>query len=165
MQAQPQVQLDFAKREASRYREDIESWKADHDALANGCWVIEQLIAVANRNLDRFIAFDASVRKASRAGVISESQYDYFDSKSVELLEQWLETSRVIAPEVRRLLDAYGAVDGADEFFRRIREVEAMLATDDEFFDSEEIADLRDAAIDAARRGDVEPAFDDLWPQ
>jgi len=163
--SQPQMKFEFAERAAARYRDDVELWRADHDALANDLWPVQELLEMANRAVGKFIALDAEVRRSARGGGISEEDYERLDSKIEALFEQWLATSKLLKPDVERLLSLYGSVEDAAAFLAHVREVEGMLASDDEFFDHDEIAKLRDEAIASYRRGDVEPMFDDDCPR
>lgn len=163
--SQPRLKLEFAERAASRFRDDVELWKADHDAAMNDLWPVQELLEDANRAFEKFNALDAEIRRSSRAGGISEEDYERLDSQIESLFQRWLATSKLLRSDVERLLGTYESVEGVAAFLVQVREVEAMLASDDEFFDHEEIAQLRDAAIAAHRRGDVEPMIDDDRPQ
>lgn len=159
--SQPRLKFEFAERAASRFRDDVELWKTDHDAAMNDLWPLQELVEIANRAFEKFNVLDAEVRRSSRAGKISEEDYERLDSQIESLFQRWLATSKLLKSDVERLLGSYESVEGAAAFLAHVREVEAMLASDDEFFDHEEIAQLRDAAISAHRRGDVEPMIDD----
>lgn len=159
--SQPLLKFEFAERAASRYRDDVELWRADRDAGASDPWPLQELVEIANRAFEKFNALDAEIRRSSRAGKISDEDYERLDSKIESFFERWLAASRVLKPEIERLQSTQKRAGGAAAFLAHVREVEAMLASDDEFFDHEEIANLRDAAIAAFKRGDVEPMFDD----
>jgi len=163
--SQPLLKFEFAERAAARYRDDVELWRADHDAAMNDPWPLQELVEIANRAFEKFEALDAEVRRSSRAGGISDEDYERLDLKIEALFQGWLATSRLLKQDVERFLSEDDSVEGVAAFLAHVREVEAMLALDDEFFDHEEIAKLRDAAIAASRRGEVEPMLDDGRPQ
>lgn len=163
--SQPLLKFEFAERAAARYRDDVESCRADHEAVANDLWLLQEFLESANRAFERFAALDAEIRRLARGGGISDENYERLDSRIEALFKKWLTTSRLLKPDVERLLSTSESVEGSAAFLAHVREVEAMLASDDEFFDHEEIANLRDAAIAANRRGEVEPFLDDDRPE
>jgi len=152
----------YAEKEVGRYKEDVEDWKQDHDALSRDCWLWEDIVAKANFVFQRIILLDQDVREAEFSGKFSRQQsFEDFDRRLTELLREWAEVSAQLEPHVARLASTYGEVDGGQTFLSNFAEARAMLTPDDGFFNHEKLVEMRDGAVDVFRSGHAEPMFDD----
>ena len=151
---QPMLRIKYTENEVVRLRSDAEEWKRDHDALPKDLWVWEDLISRANHLFVRTIELDADIQ-----GSIFRKQMDFdpaLDSAVQRLFSDWLKIGVEILPLVERLERDIGTIEGADTFRANLSEAESILTPDDVFFASDELADLRDRAIDDHRAGRTE---------
>ena len=162
--ASPFVKFAFAERDAARFRDDVEEWTRNHEVAKDDLWVWERLVDDANRLFALLLAFDVDFRRAVRSSSITPEFYIKTDDALETLFAVWFAASNRIAPDVRRLSADRGAFTGSDRFFENIREAGWILSPPDDMLDDENMIQARDAAVEAARRGDVEPAFDDVRP-
>lgn len=155
---QPLDRIRYAAKEVHRFQHDVEDWKSAHDELANDCWVWEDLIARANSLFQRIIQLDAYVREAVLAGQIDFDPET--EEKVTNLLKDWLEISLELVPIAERLKTEYGAVEGLTELQDKIGQAKAILTPDPVFFGTDELAKLRDEAIEDHRSGQTEPLLE-----
>ena len=80
-----------------------------------------------------------------------------YKRSSVICSRDWLAVSQQVAPQGERLRAQYGDAEGLDVLKENIREARSILIPDDEFFDPDKLASLRDEAIEAHRSGFTEP--------
>ncbi len=69
------------------------------------------------------------------------------------LFELWSRPCQSLLEAIARVQAGGFEVEHAAEFESRCREVKGILTADHEFFDSDELAEVRDKAIDDHRRG------------
>lgn len=152
---QPRKRIEHTGREVARYREDAEAWKRDHDTLSADCWTCEDLIATANFLFDRIMCQDVRVQRY----VLVERGHDGTDLQDElrRILLDWMTTSLRVVPHGERLQQEYGQVEGLDALRENLSQAKSIMTPDDEFFDSDVLATLRDEAIDAHRAGLTEP--------
>lgn len=78
-----------------------------------------------------------------------------------KVLRLWLDHSQFALRQAARLESQYGSVDGADELRSMVRQAEASLAPDHEFFAGEKLNEAEERAIKCYKAGETEPLFDD----
>ncbi len=146
---QPLGRVRFAEREVLRYRRDVEDGAKGHDASDPG-WAWDEVVAKANFLFDRLIDLDLDIREL----VLSDRmEFDPgLDAKVRGLLRDWLDVSLRVIPHIEGR-----TVDAADLLRTRVEEARSMLTPDGEFFGGDELARLRDDAIDDHRAGRTEP--------
>ena len=148
---QPLGRIEYAKREVARYHDDVEDWKKEHDELRKKCWPWEDLVGKANWIFDQVLDVDLNIREAVFKGEIGFDAQ--LEERVYDVLRQWLEVSIVVTSHIDRLEKEYGSVEGGREFRRRISQAQAMLTPDSKFFGDENLARLRDKALEANARG------------
>lgn len=146
--------VESVKRRIASYREDVESWKIDHE-FAMRCVDFEILLQHGLFVYDLINQIDEAIRAASRKGMI-EFTRDIQDSVSA-LYRWWLEPCDAVLQLLVRFERQGYEVDHASEFRSAVREVRGVLTPDDEFFQESDVAALRDAAIESFERGECEP--------
>lgn len=156
---EPIRRIKFAEKEVKRYRDDVEGWKKLHDDLQEDCWIWEDLIAKANFIFLRYLKLDHDIQQAILTSVIDYSEET--EQEMWTLLRDWLDISRQLIPQVDRLKQSYGSVDGSEDLLRNVKEAEAMLTPDDEFFSGDKLVSLRDRAIEDHRSGETRTLLDD----
>jgi hypothetical protein len=152
---QPIERIEYTEREVGRYKDDVESWKSDHDALATNCWVWEDLIAKASFLFDRIMSIDVQYQQY----ILMKRGEDELGlgEKLRELLRAWLDVSLQVVARGECLQRDYGHVDGLDALKENVRDAKSILTPDDEFFDPVKLSSIRDEAIKAHRSGLTEP--------
>ncbi|WP_337176798.1 hypothetical protein [Paludisphaera sp.] len=160
-QAGPFIKYAFAERDAERLRDDVATWAEPPAAASTDRWARERLVADACRLFDLLRQIDDEARRASRYGAMSAGDFARADEAVTALLTEWLTTSRKLAA----ILPANGpTLADAGRFIGHIREASWMIGEADRVLDDPRMIDLRDEAVDASRRGDVEPVFEDVRP-
>lgn len=155
---QPSSRIKYAEKELDRFRDDVEDWKREHH-LVQVCWEYEDLVAKANFLYTRIIDLDEDIQEVC---LLSGAEFHYeLDQKVDQLLSSWLEISLEILPHIGDLEREYSSLDGAEDFRRNVKEVQAILTPDREFFAGDALVDLRDQAVDDHRAGRTEPLLDD----
>ena len=152
---QPLDRIEYTEREVGRYKDDVESWQTRPDAPATNGWVWEDSIAKANFLFDRIMRIDFQVQHHI---VVERGEVDSgLEEKVRELLRAWLNVSLQVVAQGERLQRERGQADGLDALETNVREATAILTPDDQFFNPDRLASLRDQAIDAHRSGMTEP--------
>jgi hypothetical protein len=151
---QPRERIECAEREVARYKDDVESWKRDHDALADD-WAWEDLIAKANFLFDQIMRLDVRVQRT----ILVERRHDEsgLQDELRRVLGDWMSTSIQVIAHGERLQQEYGRVEGIGALRENLAPAKSILTPDDEFFDPDRLASLRDEAIEAHCRGLTEP--------
>jgi hypothetical protein len=156
---QPIDRIQYTETEVDRYKDDVETWKEDHDALARDCWVWEDLIGKANHLFSRILDLDIQVQDYLFKNC-NDVKPD-FHEKPRELLRLWLAVSLKVVPRGERLQKDYNSkTDGLGELKEHIEEAKSILTPDDEFFDTDRLSQLRDEAIADHRSGLTEPLLE-----
>jgi hypothetical protein len=153
---QPQRRIKNAEREVIRFRDDViqQDWKQQHDALSEDCWAWEDLIAKANFLFDRIMDVDTDIQEYV---LTNHLEYDAaLQEKLRSLTEDWLNISIQLIPHVERLEQEYGEVEGGHKLRENLSEANGILTDDRDFFGGEDLARMRDEAIDAHRAGRTE---------
>ncbi len=152
---QPLDRIEYTEREVGRYKDDVESWQTRPDAPAMNGWVWEDSIAKANFLFDRIMRIDFQVQQYNlgKRGEIDSGVQE----KLREVLRGWLNVSLQVVAQAERLLREHGHAEGLDALETNVREAKAILTPDDEAFDPDKLASLRDGAIEAHRSGMTEP--------
>lgn len=152
---QPRERIEHTAREVARYREDVEAWQKDHDALAADCWTWEDMIATANFLFDQIMRQDVRVQRY----LLVERGRDGADLQEqlCQVLLGWMDASLGVIAQGERLQQQYGRVEGLDALRENVSQAKSILTPDDEFFDPDRLAPLRDEAINDHRAGLTEP--------
>lgn len=149
------ARIQLAEREVRRFREDVEDWSRTIEEMAQSGSVGADLVAKANYLLGRILDLDSSFREH-----VFRKSFDYspeVESRLEDVLKQWLDLAIHVDPS-GQLSEAGQAVE---ELRSNIQDVRDMLTPDDEFFQGEGLASLRDDAIRAHRAGETEALLDD----
>jgi hypothetical protein len=163
--ARPEARIGYMEREIGRYREDVEGRPSPHEPPSSDCWPWEDVIDKANHLFDRLVELDTSLSESAFSRKPPGSaEYIDLDSKIREVIREWLSISENVVSLIPRLRSPARDSDGSDVFLGNVERARGMLTPDDEFFVGDKLVELRDAAIEAARRGEVEPMFDDVSP-
>jgi hypothetical protein len=121
--AQASAGIRLAEKQISRYREDVEEWKRDHDVVAKLCWRIEELIESAHHSIHSIMRAEAALR----ADAISEGENLELSLKLRYVFNEWLELSKTeILTVVERLEERYN-INGASVLRSDIETVQARL--------------------------------------
>jgi hypothetical protein len=121
--AQPNSRIRLAEKQVARYREDVGDWQSENDALARGCWPVEDLINNGTHYLQSIVRLDAAVRNEH-----SHPQGDIDAILAVRYqLRGWLQISEQVLVHVERLEREYGHVEGAAHFRDDIEGVRKRL--------------------------------------
>lgn len=150
--------ISFIQKEVDRFRGDVEDWKSRHDELAQRCWFCENMIAMGNFVFGRIMRLDMDIQKhVFNSAKINDPVEPELLNSARKQAAAWLESALSVQKDAEQLLKEYGAVDGYQEMKSNIEDARAFLTPDHEFFDSDELADARDKAIDDYRAGLSEP--------
>jgi hypothetical protein len=150
--------IRFAEKDVVRFTEDVEEWKSNHDALANDCWMWENVIAKANLWFHQFIKLDESIQEV----LFTKPEADPCVQEELrQVLRRWLEFADAALLQAARLEREYGRVDGADGLESNARQARAFLTPDHEYFAGEKLGHAEERAIEAYRSGNTEPLLDD----
>jgi hypothetical protein len=144
------------KLEVARLRLDVEDWKLNHDEVTRGCWAWEDVIAKANFVFGRIIKLDMDIQKFLFESPVADVDPELLSGARDPAIA-WLEVSLSMRERSEQLLREYGYIDGYDELKANVRQAQAFLTPDEEYFDSEELAAARDRAIDSHHAGLTEP--------
>lgn len=79
------------------------------------------------------------------------------DGKIRDVLRQWSEVSANVLQNVVRLETTHTDVHGVQILLASMKQAQSILTSDSDYFTSEQLAELRDAAIEAHRSGQTEP--------
>jgi hypothetical protein len=158
----PERRFNYVETRAGLYQSQVEGDCDEslmHDsALAILCFDFADLVGQGNDLYDSINSLDDDWRKLVYADTIAFSES--FENRIKRLYEKWLAVSL-------RVITLYGKVE--NEFVSRgfdtepvhtlrkaVREVQGMTTDDSAFFCGAKLIDLRDAAIDDLRSGQVE---------
>jgi hypothetical protein len=140
-----QDQLKLAESQA-------EAWKADYED-ARDCHVLEFLLRTWLRLLEDIEDLDNKVRLLVLRG---EAEVNAEDA-AADFYQHWFQAAtKTLLPFLTHMEEKGYQVERAVEFRNAYREVQGILTPDGEFFSGEQVAGLRDKAIDAHRRGETE---------
>jgi len=129
-----------------------EHWKQDHQE-AMRCFDFEEVLAFGLSLYDYLNRIDEAWRAKVHRQLIS---YDAeFDRLIEELYRLWLKPCDRILNRLTSF-EKHFEVEGAKEFRAACREVKGLLTPDEEFFSQDRLVRLRDEAVAANLRGDVE---------
>ena len=64
--SQANIRIRLAERQLARYREDVGDWQVEHDALAQDCWPIEDLIENGNHYLRSILRLNEAAKSEGR---------------------------------------------------------------------------------------------------
>lgn len=143
----------LAERLLSAYQ-DAEPWKVEHDARME-CFQIEDAITAGNALFALVSEYDFQWHERVMSGVWPYSEAS--ERPPEALYRLWLGAAeRVLERAETRTREGH-AIKGLEEYRDNVREARGVLTPDDDFFTSEELADLRDAAIEDHRAGLTEP--------
>jgi hypothetical protein len=149
-------------RDVAQYRHDVEDWsnhdeedwKSRHDELVRVCWAGENFIAKANFHFSRIMQTDLNIQKLMFN--CPDADPDLLHMVR-DLATGWLQGAVSMRDSAKRLLSEFGTIEGMDELEANIEAMQSFLTPDAEFFDSEELAEARDQAIESHRAGLTEP--------
>jgi hypothetical protein len=139
-------QMKFAESQAEGYKQqDFED--------VRDCHVLEVLLRIALHHLDEIGNLDNKIRLLVLKGEAETKE----EELAAQLYRHWFNgATTILMPLLARMEGKGYQVEGAAEFRNACREVTGILTPDSEFFDCERLAELRDKAIDAHRRGETE---------
>lgn len=123
--SQANIRIRLAERQLARYREDVGDWQVEHDALAQDCWPIEDLIENGNHYLRSILRLNEA---AKSEGAESSCKTDAILAVRYHL-RGWLEVSEKVLHEVEKLEKEYGHLEGADRFREDIERVRYRLVS------------------------------------
>lgn len=130
-----------------------EQWKANHiEAMA--FWAFEDFLRFCIEAFDRIGRQDEGWRRLVLRGERSFSADE--EKELLELYSLWERTcSKLLEP--LSVVEKRGyTIECAARFRACVREAKGILTADEDFFDSDALAELRDRAIDDNRHGEVE---------
>jgi hypothetical protein len=160
----PFVKFAFAERDAARFRDDVAVLVESPGPAPADLWAAERLVTDACRRFDLLGLIDDELRRASRVGSLASDDYAKADAEVAALFTDWLAASRNLEAILRRLPPEGSPVAGEGRFSENVREASWMLGDADRVLDDPRMIALRDAAVDASRRGDVGPVFENVRP-
>ncbi len=148
---QPNRRMHSIETQFNRYRDDIEAWQADHDAPRDDCWFWEDLVKRSNALFARILDLDLAINEYQmEPGRDFDPRLDeWFD----KILKVWQADSLALAAQVERIESLGDRVREAEQFRANVKQAQAMLTRDNEFFVGEKLEKLRDAAIEEHRAG------------
>ncbi len=152
--------IGLAERQIEAYGREVERWRLEHDD-AMKCRDFELLLKLGLDAFETLNRIDAEVTAS-----VFRGERDQADIGFVELVYRlW----RVPAIEVERRLEDFERsgfrVEFADEDRAACREVDGLLTSDAGFFRGDALVELRDAAIEAHRRGETEDLVEAERPE
>ncbi|HEY5312125.1 MAG TPA: hypothetical protein VIK18_06380 [Pirellulales bacterium] len=163
-----QSRLIFVETRAGLYRQQVESeTESEFDGgdpvqsskPAIACFDLVDLIVQGSNLFDSINRLDNDWRMLVYSKVVPYSAA--FERRVEKLYSHWLEASDRVSSLYAKLEAEYKLrgfdVELVDKLLRAIREVRGMLTPDDRFFSAQKLVDLRDAAIDESRSGEVFP--------
>ncbi len=143
---------DLVRREVELYRDYSELWKTEHNR-AMACYKFEDLLAKGIQAFEDINRYDELYRSGVYSGRVKSDQKVVDGIKSLYAL--WLLPRDYLTRRMRALEKDGFKIKNAKEFRSCCREAVGILTPDEEFFQGEKLVQLRDAAIDANRQGDV----------
>jgi len=121
----PQRKIRVTTKELARLHEDVEDWKIGYEALADDCWIWENLIGRANEAYKSFQKLVASIETEAISGAIEYTEA--LDAAMTKAYKLWSEVALEMRPQVERLVGIYGNVDGAEELLANFDEGKAIV--------------------------------------
>lgn len=135
------------------YLEDAEQWKKDHDTAAR-CMNFELLLQHATSVYEAINFFDESARQLHASG---KQEYTAETGDVIrKLYRSWLQPHESIVQTILVFENAGYSVSFSSEFRSAVREVQSLLAEDEDMLTTDRFIELRDAAIDDHRAGNCE---------
>lgn len=136
------------------YEDEYDVWKADHAQAMlyfNFCDLLEEGVRLFNS----ICRLDENWR-----GDVAKKRTEYDEdthSKIFDLFRRWAKIGRRIDEQLLPwFVQEYGGdVKSSKEFLACYREVQGILAKDEDFFNGESLSALRDQAIDEFRKGET----------
>lgn len=130
-----------------------EQWKANHiNALA--CWDFEDWLRFCVEAFERINRQDEGWRRSVFSG---EQAYSAeAEAELLRLFHDWSVLCQNFLPALAHFEQRFGRIENAAEFRSCLAEAQGVLTDDVTFFDGPTIAPLRDSAIEAHRRGEVD---------
>jgi hypothetical protein len=147
-----QESLRRYENRSARYEEQPERWKQDHNAAMH-CFDFEGLLAFGLSLFDFINRIDEAWRIKVFRNLVPYNPT--VDEGIEELYHLWLKPCDRLLVRLSEL-EKYFDVAGAKEFRSACREVQGILTEDEEFFAHDQLVRLRDEAVEANRRGEVE---------
>lgn len=147
------------EKRIDNFQQEAEQWKIDHDT-AMQCVDLELFLQEGLSIYEAINHLDEEYRTLIHSG---DAEYDPAAEDLVRrIYERWLEACELLLDlKVIESFEQQGfRVNYADEFRAACREVRGALTEDAEFFSSDRLVELRDAAIDECRRGECRPLGD-----
>ena len=148
-----QQRFGVVSNRVTAFREEVESWKTDHD-LAMKCMDFESLLQAGLSVLDAIHSIDERCALAVRSGQAIAD--DDIQEAITRLYEDWSVPCARVLQKLPEFEHAGYAVKYAPEIRAASREVAGILTKDADFFVGDAIVDLRDEAIDAHRENRLE---------
>lgn len=141
--------------EIAAYEEKSEFWKSHHD-LAMRCFDFCDLLSAGIKHYQDVCRLDEEWRQVVlRKPELYEAGFDQGISGLFSALASVM--FRVESSDAMKFFEAQFGVGEAEGYRKCCRELRDMLTSDEEFFDSPKLEQLRDEAIEANREGRCEP--------
>lgn len=134
------------------FEKEVEDWKAEH-AEAMMCLEFESTLSLGINIYDALVQADEMIRAEVLAGT-KPFDADY-DQCIEDLFRWWLRPCAQVEERIQAFTMRGFAVELAGEFRKRHDEARWALLPAKDAFQNNKMVELRDAAIDAMRRGDV----------
>lgn len=149
--------IGLVERQLEAYDREIEQWRQNHDA-AMQCRDFELLLKLGIDVYETLGRLDTAVSAAALRGERGQADLEAVD----DLYRIWLALTSAAAVELRlsEFEQAGFHVEFSKAFRTAHREVQGILTPDAEFFRGDDLADIRDDAIDSHRRGETDDLID-----
>lgn len=152
--------IGLAERQIEAYGREVDRWRHEHDA-AMKCRDFELLLKLGLDVYETLRRIDAEISAAVFRGERVQADLEFVDL----VYRLWLAPSAEVERRLEEFERSGFRVEFAAEYRSAGREVRGLLTPDDEFFRGEALADLRDDAIDAYRRGRTEDLIESDEPR
>jgi hypothetical protein len=127
---QPMDRIGFVELELEAYKQHVErlklqrveTWKRDHEELAQRCWPLEDVISKANYVYKCNERLAEDLAKFPRSEMAQRTYVQSF-----YLMRSWLDLSRVLEGWAEALEREYGTIDGATDLSLHIATMDTHL--------------------------------------
>jgi hypothetical protein len=155
---QPLSCVEYTATEVSRYKDDVALWNQNKQVVEYDRWISKDLVSKAKHLFDQLIDLDLAVQEFI---LVEHGNDDVGLTDRVRtFLRDWLTSSLQLILHIRRPSPSDSELEGLDRLLVCIEDAKSMLTPDEQFFDSAELVNLRDEAIDDHRAALTEPLFD-----
>lgn len=143
------------EKELELFVESQEAWKIDH-LNAMLCCDVEEAVALGIHVFERLTQAEARLSIDAYRGKITAE----FAEEERNKIARWLRDAAIPTAEALQMAIEYCTNNGymvnrAQDFAAWVERLRDALTADDEFFDDEKLAALRDEAIDSHRQSSL----------